>query len=55
MHKRQMDNVFKRILSAADKNLAPMLLRSFLPEEYRDRIRGIVSERIAGLGGEQTW
>lgn len=52
MRKRQMDNVFKRILTAAARNCEPMLSRSFLPEEYRERIRGIVSERVARLGGE---
>lgn len=52
MRKIQMDNAFHRIVSGAEKNFAPLLEGSFLPVEYRDRIRQLISERIARLNGE---
>ena len=52
MRKVQMNNAFRRILNAADKNYESILERSFLPEEYCERIRKIIAARIAGLSGE---
>ncbi len=52
MRNVQMNNAFRRILKASDKNYEPLLERSFLPEEYCERIRTIVAERITALNGE---